>query len=132
MTEGTMSDPEVTNVQINLAGPNGIQVQVVLREPACRRHACVHDVEQALDQLEAWLSPSKVRPEPYRVAVSVTGSDGTIQEAVWPNRYLALYFIATTLAGARPAELRHRWPPIPAFAMDAGERDMHGAPCQQG
>jgi hypothetical protein len=115
-----MSEPAVANVQINLAGRKGIQVQVVLDEPAWRRHARVHDVEQALDQLEAWLWPRKVGSETYKVAVSVTGLDGMIHETVWPNRYLALYFIATTLARARPTELTHRWPAIPSFASDAG------------
>jgi hypothetical protein len=127
-----MSHPVATHVQINLAGVNGLHVQVAFKEPAFRRHARVDDVEQALDQLEAWLWPLKLRPEPRKVAVSVTGLGGAIHETVWPNRYLALYFIATTLAGARPAELRYRWPAIPAFAADAGERDMNGVPCQQG
>jgi|SRR5687768_2153931 hypothetical protein len=115
-----MSEPLVTHVQINLAERNGIQLQVVVNEPGWRRYARVHDVEQALDQLEAWLWPLKVRSETHKVAVSVTGLDGTIQETVWPNRYLALYFIATTLARARPAELTHRWPAIPTLAPEAG------------
>jgi hypothetical protein len=114
-----MSASAPVRAQIRVVGPECIEVQVGFDGAGQQRHTHVRDVEKVLDQLEAWLWQPKVRSDTYEVAVSVIGLDGGSEETVAPNRYLALYFIATTLARAVPVRPMRSGPSLPNTAEGA-------------